>query len=120
MGLTSFLFGRLHVKELKKIVSSARFDPEVRKATREALLSLGPRVERVKEMNKGESEGYLTELVNGATADRKVALLSGGADERNPRWAAAAACESWLQCIALSPGRLPEVEALVNVLIEME
>ncbi|HET9818242.1 MAG TPA: hypothetical protein VFP92_03645 [Rhodanobacteraceae bacterium] len=107
--------------ELLKIegATSGWLKKRTRLAISEALSALASRIERLNSMNSSERQDALKVMVNEATRKRQEAVVAGANSHGDVRWAPAAACESWLQDIALGDARSnAEVGRIVKRLIE--
>ncbi|GMR18715.1 MAG: hypothetical protein BMS9Abin33_1150 [Gammaproteobacteria bacterium] len=104
-------------EELIKIrkATSGWFKKPARRAIAQSLLAMKPEIDSAKKLDDAKREHALKTLMNKATATRQRALQSGANSYGNPRWAAAAACESWLHELV---GGAPESIARVEVLID--
>ena len=85
--------------ELLKIkkATSGFFKKKTKIAVTQALVAIKPRIDAVKKLNGDKRIEALNILVNEATNARHLALQRGATSYKDPQWAAAAACESWLQ-----------------------
>ena len=105
--------------ELIKIkkATSGFLKKSARKAISQSLLEIERKIENAKKLADADRQVALKELLNRATADRKRAVQYGATSYGNPQWAAAAACESWLQELILgTPDGIARVEALIREL----
>ncbi len=103
-------------EELLKIkkATSGLFKKAARAAVAQALLAIKPKIDAAKQLNNPEREKALKALVNEATAARHHALQSGANSYGHPKWAAAAACESWLhELVGGTSESIDHVEQLV-------
>jgi 23S rRNA maturation mini-RNase III len=105
-----------HADELRKIqtATSGIFKGRARAAISTALQELKPKIDAVKRLQGEAQAAALRELMNEATAARQEAMRRGAHSYGHPSWAAAAACESWIQALAMEdPEDLPGVESLI-------
>jgi hypothetical protein len=105
-----------NIEELQKIkkATSGLFKKSARKAVAKALSEIEPKINAAKRLDSPERENALNSLVKDATAARHHALQSGGSSYGHPKWAAAAACESWLhELVGGTPESIESVEQLV-------
>jgi len=93
--------GTFNVRELTKLKSAANGSPLVRRTMNEALVAFRPRVEHAMGLPEVGRRAELLALVNEATLKRQSALAAGARDHTDPAWAAAAACETWVQILVL-------------------
>lgn len=89
-------------QELLKIskATSGIFKRSARRAVAQALRAITPKIEAAKALPEDEREAVINSLVNEATEARHQALQMGANSYSHPKWAAAAACESWLHELA--------------------
>ena len=88
-------------KELKKIKkkNSGNSQHSTREVVAEALRELNKQVGAFQQLPKVERQSELIALLNEATATRHRALAMGATSYKDPQWAAAAACESWIAAL---------------------
>jgi len=107
-------------EELLKIkkATSGFFKKSAREAVAQSLLAIKPKIDAAKKLENPEREKALKALVNEATAARHHALQSGANSYGHPKWAAAAACESWLhEIVGGTSESIDHVEQLVMELM---
>jgi hypothetical protein len=85
-----------HHAELLNIAAQTSGSEAAEKAVAESLDSLFPKVAETKSMPEEDRVESLRKLLLEATNRRHAAMAGGASSYRDPRWAAAAACESWL------------------------
>ena len=105
--------------ELIKIKNaiSGWFKKSAREAVTNSLLEMKQNIDCAKKLNETERKEAFIKLMNQATAARQNALKTGANSYGNKKWAAAAACESWIQeLIVGSPESIARVEALIDEL----
>jgi hypothetical protein len=103
-------------EELLKIkkATSGFFKKQARATLAQALCELKPKIDAAKQLSAEDQEKALKALVKEATNARHYAMQSGANSYGHPKWAAAAACESWLhELISGTPESLNHVEQLV-------
>ena len=106
-------------EELIKIRQSTSgwFKKSARKAIAQSLLAMKPKIDSANKLDDAQREAELKKLMNEATAERHHALQSGANFYSHPKWAAAAACESWLhELIGGSTEGIVRVEMLIDEL----
>ncbi len=97
-----------------KNATSGFFKKSARTKLAQALYELKPKIDAAKQLSAEEREKALKSLVKEAINARHCALQSGANSYDHPKWAAAAACESWLhELISGTPESLDRVEQLV-------
>lgn len=109
-----------HVSELRRIrdATGGFSGAKARKRIRESLEALFYDINRARALEPKAQETELLISLNYWTAKRQDALARGARGYSDADWAAAAACESWLQSIIGSDGsELAEVEDLVRQLL---
>lgn len=106
-----------HEDELLKIkkATSGFFKKSARKTISDKLSRFKPKIDAAMKLDEDEKIQELTQLMNEATAERQQALREGARNHGHPKWAAAAACESWIQ--ALHPATKGENPARIGQLI---
>ena len=103
--------------ELNKIerATSGWFKKSARRAISKALSELRPRIASAKQLPEEDKRNTLKQLANEALEARHRALGSGANSYGDPKWAAAAACESWiLELISGTESSIARVEAVID------
>ncbi len=107
-------------EELQKIkkATSGLFKKSARITVAQGLLAIKSKIDVAKQLNDIERQNALKLLVNEATAARHKALRSGANSYGHPKWASAAACESWLhELVGGTPESIAQVERLIEELV---
>jgi hypothetical protein len=108
-------------EELLKIekATSGLFKGKARSLVATALRELRPKIRAMKQLSEPAQSEELKRLVKNATAARHLALSRGASSYGSADWAAAAACETWLQSLALDGDEdIGKVEVVVLRLIK--
>lgn len=109
--------------ELTKIMTatSGFFKKSARKKISSSLTNFKGKILEVQSLDAEEYDTALLKLINWATNKRQSALSSGASSYSNGDWAAAAACESWVQeLMGGSQDSIQRVETLISKLIARE
>ena len=106
-------------EELIKIkkATSGFFKKSARATIVDSLSSINKKIILAKNMDESDKKAALLKLMNEATEKRQRVLQSGANSYGHPEWAAAAACESWLQeLFGGTPESIERVEVLIKEL----
>jgi len=106
-------------EELLKIkkVTSGFFKKKTKLAVAKALVAIKPKIEAAKKLDGDERIEALRILVNEATDARHLAIQIGATSYKDPQWAAAASCESWLhELVGGTPEGIIRVERIISQL----
>jgi hypothetical protein len=106
-------------EELVKIkrATSGWLKKSARKTISHSLAAMKPKIDSAKKLDDHERQEALKKLMNEATYARQQALQSGANSHTHARWAAAAACESWLhELLGGTPDGIARVEQLIEEL----
>ena len=102
-----------HEEELNKIKRAAT-NPLTRFVVAQALRALRPHVEAANSLEPAKRAEALKILTGEAVAARHQALLAGASSYSHPGWAAAAACENWLdELLSGTPDSIARLNQLV-------
>jgi hypothetical protein len=107
-------------EELIKIrdASSGLFKRGARKKIASSLRIASKKLAEIDSLEPEEKREEMIQLLNFFTASRQLAVQQGARGHGHAAWAAAAACESWLQeLLNGSPDSTPRVESLIEELI---
>ena len=110
----------MHADELRTIrdATSGLFKGKARKRIAESLKELFFELNKCRKLPPESQQPELMRLMNHWTAMRQAALARGANGYGDPDWAAAAACETWVQAtVALEGPPLAEVEDLIRELL---
>lgn len=104
-------------EELREIESatSGWLKKSARRAISKAISELRPKIASAKQLPEEEQRDALKRLANEALEARHRAMESGASSAGHPKWAAAAACESWLlELITGKENSIASVEAVID------
>lgn len=110
----------MHADELRKIrdATNGFFKGKARKRIKESLQELFSAMNASRSLEPEPQKEELIRLMNLWTSKRQDALDQGARGYGDADWAAAAACESWVQAtLSMEGPDLVEVEDLVRELL---
>ena len=110
----------MHADELRKIrdATSGWFKGNARVRIKECLTELFKDLNNARSLEGEAQQSELRRFMNYWTEKRQHAVAMGARGYGDAEWAAAAACETWVQATATSEGPpLAEVENLVRELL---
>ncbi|MGI9392003.1 MAG: hypothetical protein ACR2N8_00480 [Parvibaculales bacterium] len=107
-----------HPDELRKIQKAIRKNSNTKTLVSNALKELSKELSKL-DKNSDSYKDAIKDLMNREQERRHKALRDGASSDSHPEWAAAAACESWVQTLWLGDkAEIEKVEAIIQELIE--